>query len=208
MLTLTVVPLPYNDIGLVSPQNLLRLGTNDNTLSVRSQCQIAAVNGPSTDSFYQITYDNTVMNMDVGSTCVSSSVNGSTSICTLSIPSISANATNNFLLTKIKSVIPSTNIVTSTSITISSWSYFSVMSRFYTTCSSSLTVNIQPQVLNPTTSLASCNTIVGQTNSLSVEMNIENAAVSDVLILRSFSGVFINQSGSMTLSHNTLQNHY
>lgn len=207
-LTLTTIPVPYSEMSLVSPQNLVRLGTNDNTLSVRSVCEIGAVNGPSKNAYYQLSYDNSVVSFDIGSSCISISVNGSTSICTLNIPSISANAINNILLTKIKSLIPSNTVVTSTTITVSSWSFFSVLSQFYTTCLSTLTVNIQPQILNPITSLSSCNPIVGQTNTLTVEMNVENAAVLDVLVLKSFSGVFVNRTGSISLSYNSSSNHY
>jgi hypothetical protein len=113
-LTLQITAVLYAQMTAVSPQNAIRFGTNDNTLSMSSRCEIGALNGPAKNAYYQITYDNTVINLLTGTTCVSSSTSGSVSVCTVNIPANTANATNSFSLTKIKSLIPANALISST----------------------------------------------------------------------------------------------
>jgi hypothetical protein len=49
---------------------------------------------------------------------------------------------------------------------------------------------------------------VGQTNTLVLQMNVENAMVSDVLALKGYSGKIINRTGSVVTNFNSAFNHY
>ncbi len=158
---------------MVSPLNSLKMGVGSNSLQIYSQCSIAGTNNGSTkNSYFEISYDNTVLDIQNGSTCLSSSRNGTTSTCALAIPSNVAMANNSILVTKISQGIPLNVILLNTSLKITSWSYFSTLGQFFAICSSILNVEVVPQSLNPITSLVSCNPMVGQSNSLTFQIDV------------------------------------
>ncbi len=165
--------MAYSSIGLISPDNQILIGKNETTLRISSQCTVAAVNNASTkNSYYNIQYDNRLISLDSTSSCLSSSVNGSLSSCMISIPNNAGSANNTISVTKIKSLIPTNMLITNSSITISSFSYFSNLNTFYTVCSSTINPLYLLQPLTPSFSLLSCNQTVGQTNTITFTVNV------------------------------------
>ena len=75
-------------------------------------------------------------------------------------------------------------------------------------CSASLSIDIEPQILSPTTSMIGCNQVVGQVNTLVMQMNVENALATDVLALKGYPGKIITKTGSMTFNYNSSSNQY
>jgi hypothetical protein len=58
------------------------------------------------------------------------------------------------------------------------------------------------------TSFSGCSQVVGQTNTLVLQVNVENAIVSDVLVLKGYPGKIINRTGSVVTNFNSALNQY
>ena len=110
------------------------MGLTSNNLSLYAQCPIATINSPNKQSYFEISYDNTLITVHNTSTCIASTTNGTITTCTITIPSNTANINNTIRLTNIYTLISSTTIITNISIKIKSWSYYSSMLEFYPVC--------------------------------------------------------------------------
>lgn len=200
--------LNYSSLGTLSSGNLLYLGATRNNLTFAAQCPLSTTNGPSKNSYFEMTYDNTLLTIQNTSNCLASTINGTISTCTITIPNITAYANNTFQWTNIYSIISTTSVVLNTTFTIKSWSYFSTSNQFFAVCGSTIVVNVAPQSIIPNVSLGSCLQTVGAQNTLTINFTVENALAADLIGLSSFSGKLINNTGSLPITLNTASSQY
>ena len=98
--------------------------------------------------------------------------------------------------------------IPNSSITISTMSYFATFNQFYSICSSSFSMPLFTQTMIPAVSLTSCNLTVGQSNTLTFPINVENVLPLDIITFQNYSGKLINKTGSLSVIYDKNSNSY
>lgn len=187
--TITLQTIPFTTISTSSSFNYGSLAS----LAVTSTSPYVPVANGSTSAYTQITYNSTEIKMISTSNCISTS----STTCKFTYSS-------SYTVTSLQPQIGSFN---STTLTITSYTYF--QSQFYPLCQSTLTLTYSAQILTPNANTSQCTSaIVGQSNSISLTANVSLVAAGDLVYIKGILGVPTTTAWTKTTISSTIWYYY